>query len=553
MNDVLILALNSKYIHSSLAPWYLKSAVADLDIECRVSEHTVNEDAKNVLAEILNFSPKILAISVYIWNVEYVFALLKSVKAALPDIITVLGGPEVSYNQKEVFDKSKETDYIISGEGERPFFELCKHLFFDKSVDLKGISYRLEEEIFVSNPYIGGGTPISPYSKEYFEALNGKISYFESSRGCPYSCAYCLSGRCEGMRFFDMEYVTENLILLANSGTKTIKFVDRTFNADRRRAIEIWKFIISGSGRLFPKDVCFHFELSGDLIDNETLDVIGHAPVGLFQFEIGIQSFCEKTIDSIHRVTKSDDLKHKISQLVSVGNSHIHTDLIAGLPYEGYEDFKYSFNEAYLLKSDMLQLGFLKILHGTELEDKADVYGLKFHKNPPYEVYETPWLPCEDIKKLKIVEKALDRLHNSGRFKRTIGFCMQIFNSPFDFFYEAGLATNSAVGLDNLTDVLYTFMCEHAVSRAAELRDIMVLDRLATNSSKKLPPSLYRSEPRLSVLKNQLNRVAETAERPSCRRSIALLYHFGKAVYVDYKDKNFKGEYRLNFVTFEVN
>ena len=545
MCDVLILALNSKYIHSSLAPWYLKSAVSDLDLNIRVEEHTVNEDIGTVLSDILEFSPEVLAISVYIWNVEYTYKLIEKVKAELPLVKIVLGGPEVSYNPREVLEKCN-AEYVICGEGERPFFALCEHLFFGKVLYSAGISYRKSNEFFVSQPYIGSGTPKSPYTDDYFAALNGRIAYFESSRGCPYSCAYCLSGRKEGIRFFDLDYVKDNIIKLANSGANTIKFVDRTFNADRSRAAEIWSFIISESGVSFPSDVCFHFELSGDLIDDTTIELLKSAPKGLFQYEIGIQSFCAKTIECIHRVTDSDKLKNKIKQLVSMENAHIHTDLIAGLPHEGYESFIDSFNEAYSLGADMLQLGFLKILHGTELEEKAKEYGLKFSLTPPYEVYETPWLSSIEMAELKKVDKALDRLHNSGRFRRTLSLCIEKYNSPFDLFYEVGKEISEAKGLDYFTDRFYDFLCDRFPECKEAFRDTLVCDRLATNSSKALPKSLFREDPFLAKARKFI-----ASAKPDLRKSIAILYHSRKVVFAEYDKKNHRGEYPLVFLPME--
>ena len=341
--------------------------------------------------------------------------------------------------------------------------------------------------------------------------------------------------------------VKENLIKLANGGTKTIKFVDRTFNANRKRAIEIFEFIIDNSGVLFPKDVCFHFELSADLIDDETISVLKNAPNGLFQFEIGIQSFNHETICAIHRKTDSKTLKMRIKQLVEIGNAHIHTDLIAGLPYENYESFVDSFNQAYELDANMLQLGFLKILHGTELEDKALDYGFMFSNKPPYEVYETPWLSKNDFSQLKIAEIAVDRLHNSGRFKRTIKLCLPYFGSAYDFFFECGMAIKDIRALDDMTDTLYMFLTSKFSQMSEKIRDAMVCDRMATNSSKGLPKSLYRRDGRIAVVKKLLNGDKQTAQKPCVRRSIAILSG-DKAVYVDYDKKNHSGEYPLGYI-----
>lgn len=544
MDNIVILALNSKYIHSSLAPWYLKVEVPT----SMVLEHTVNENIDDVAEDILIRKPKILAISVYIWNVEYTEKLLGLIKEKSPETVTVVGGPEVSYNAKEVLDRCKFIDYVISGEGELPFFELCNYVLHGEKSPLHGISYGDN----IAEPYIGSGTPKSPYTEEYFKCLNGRIAYFESSRGCPYSCAYCLSGRCEGLRFFDIEYVRENLVKLANSGSKTIKFVDRTFNSDRKRAIDIFSFIIEKSGVDFPSDVCFHFELSGDILDDETISVLKRAPSGLFQFEIGIQSFCRETINAIHRVTKNEILKDRISQLVALGNAHVHTDLIAGLPYENYTSFINSFNEAYSLGANMLQLGFLKILHGTELEDKVGEYGFVYSDKPPYEVYRTPWITSDEFALLKITENAVDRLHNSQRFKRTIALCLPLFKSAYDFFFECGKVIKDTHTLDELTDKLYEFLGGFFKDDTELLRDALVCDRLATNSSKGLPGSIYRSDMRIAKVKKALNKDEATAEKKNVRRNIAILYGAKRAVYTDYDVKNHNGEYKLGFTEYEI-
>ena len=543
--DVVILALNSKYIHSSLAPWYLKAAVEDFDV-C-VLEHTINEDVDAVALDVLLLKPKVLAISVYIWNIEIAYNLARKIKEVSKDTYIVFGGPEVSYNSSDVLNKCNNVDYVICGEGEEPFRKLCNYLLGSEEFPDIGVSSRKKAAM----PYIGTGTPKSPYTDEYFAMLNGRISYFESSRGCPYSCAYCLSGRREGVRFFAMEYVKENLIKLACSGTKTIKFVDRTFNADRHRALEILSFIIENRGKTFSDDVCFHFELSGDLLDDETIALLKSAPVGLFQFEIGIQSFNTDTINAIHRKTDNETLKQRIKQLVEMGNAHIHTDLIAGLPYENYDSFVHSFNQAYDLGADMLQLGFLKLLHGTELEVRAEEYGFKYSAEPPYEVYETPWLSKLDFTKLKAAEEAVDRIHNSGRFRRTIALCLPHFKSAYDFFYECGCAINNIRSLDDMTDSLYQFLDAKLPHISEEVRDAMVCDRLATNSSKGLPKTLYRADSRILEIKKRLNYDEHTAEKPNVRRSIAILYHSGRAVYADYDKKNNRGEYSLGYINLQ--
>lgn len=549
MADVVILALNSGYVHSALAPWYLKAAARDLPLSLEVVEHTVNEPVRTVAEDIVKRSPQMLAISVYIWNVQVVRDLAALIKKRMPDIVLAVGGPEVSYNSADVLKCMPEIDYVICGEGETPFRQLCGALITGRGMPISGVAYRQGGRIVPAEPYAGKGTPVSPYTDEYLSALRGRIAYFESSRGCPYACAYCLSGRCDGLRFFDIDYVYENLLRLANSGAKVIKFVDRTFNADRKRAYAVFSYLIDAYGKTIPRSACFHFELSGDLLDDDTVALLSAAPCGLFQFEIGIQSFHPETIRAIRRATDSRMLKRRIQQLASAGRAHIHVDLIAGLPYEDFSHFCGGFNQAYALGADMLQLGFLKILHGTELEARASEYGLCYSDAPPYEVTGTPWLSGADIALLKIAERAVDRLHNSGRFRRTLSLCIPLFHTPFDFFLSAGRCMEGAVSLDALTDRLFDFLCRMFPKCAEQIRDALVCDRLATNSSRGLPNSLYRADPRLKAIRAYLNRTSETAVSPGVRRSVAILYGSGRAVFADYSDDRFDGrEYILSFV-----
>lgn len=328
MADVVILALNSGYVHSALAPWYLKAAAGDLPLSLEVIEHTVNESVRTVVEDIVKRSPRLLAISVYIWNVQVVRDLAALIKKRLPDIVLAVGGPEVSYNSADVLKCTPEIDYVICGEGETPFRQLCGAL-------ITGAECRFRRCLSSRRPYRFRQN-LMPEKARRSVRIQTNIclrcvadqAYFESSRGCPYACAYCLSGRCDGLRFFDTDYVYENLLRLANSGAKVIKFVDRTFNADRKRAYALFSFLIDAYGKTIPRGVCFHFELSGDLLDDETVALLSAAPRGLFQFEIGIQSFHPETIRAIRRATDSRVLKRRIRQLASAGRAHIHVDLI---------------------------------------------------------------------------------------------------------------------------------------------------------------------------------------------------------------------------------
>lgn len=556
-----IVALNSKYIHSSLAAWYLLAGIEAYcggGVTAEVVEGTVNEDAAEVAARILEKKPAAVGFSCYIWNISYVKKLLPVIKKALPGTAVVLGGPEVSYNACDVLRDEPLADYIISGEGERPFALLLDALRSGGGVAaVPGVCYRRDGAPVAAAPYCPPEDPPMPYSEAYFKALNGRIAYLETSRGCPFSCAFCLSGRKQpggGVRFFDMERAKRDILLLAAGGAKTVKLVDRTFNADKKRALELFGYIIENYGGKIPSGVRFHFEIAGDLLDGETLALLKTAPKGALQFEIGLQSFNPKALEAVNRKTDLDLLKSNIEKLVSFGNIHIHIDLIAGLPYEDFKSFAGSFNTAYALKPHMLQLGFLKLLHGAPMRENPDLFPCRYSGSPPYEVLETPWLPPEELKKLRGAEFALNRLYNSGRFRRTLEYVLgKTGMAPFELFLSAGgrMAGRGERGLslDSLTALtLDYFGSLEGVGRAA-LRDKMACDMLATNASGRLPVSLEVPDGRLREVKTAVNLKEETRLKKGVRRGFALLYAENAAVYADYTEKDpVTGEYALNIV-----
>lgn len=552
--NVVFCSLNSQYIHSSLAPWCLLAGVQEYchdGIRAKVVEGTINEAPKQVLERILSCRPGVVGFCCYIWNITAVLELAEMVKEAIPDCITILGGPEVSYCAGEVLKHSSFVDYIISGEGERPVAELLNAIEQDLDVeDIPGLCYRKGENIRISEPYTPCEIPPSPYTKPYFEALNGRIAYLETSRGCPYSCAFCLSGRCGGVRYYELERAKRELLLLANSGTQTIKLVDRTFNADRKRAWELFQFITQQYGKGIPVGVCFHFEIAGDFLDEETIQLLAGAPPGSMQFEIGLQSFHQQTLDKINRRTNVEKLKENVAALVANGNAHIHIDLIAGLPNEDLTLFALSFDTAFALRPQMLQLGFLKLLHGAPMRDNPEQFPCDHQNHPPYEVTRTPWMSQEELKQLHQTEEALDRLYNRGRFRRTISYLLSVTKkSPFELFSEFGeilcQTGRPHQSLDDFTALVYDyFSCQSSVNQMA-LRDCMVCDRLATNASGKLPKALQIQDPRLKRTIKDLERTVE--RKKNFRRGYALLYGEKCLVHVDYVDKNpVTGEYSLN-------
>lgn len=540
----LIVSLASQYVHSTLAPWYLFYSAKKLcksDIEVKVLEGTVNEDTEKLYKKIADEKADLIAFSCYIWNIKAVKELAQ--KPYKKGTKILLGGPEVSYNAGELL-KEKYVDFIISGEGEKPFAELLN--VFNGSGDLShisGLCYKNKGEIILNQPHTTDETPVCPYGEEFLIALNGRIVYVETSRGCPFSCAFCLSGRLGGVRFFPLDRAKQDILTLANSGSKIIKFVDRTFNANRKRAFEIWQFIIENYGKKIPKGVCFHFEIAGDLLRNEDFELLKTTPKGLIQFEIGIQSFSAKTLASIKRKTDTQRLENNIKRLCDMGNIHIHIDLIAGLPFEDYKAFREGFNKAFGLNADMLQLGFLKLLHGADMREKREEYPLNFSSDPPYEVTETPWLDGKKLALLKHTENALDRFVGSGRFPRTNTLIFEVQKrDPFDTLTELGMFTgDDRCSLNDYVEKVYRFFG----SDKTLLRDAIISDVATSVKSGALPKCLAIPDNKLRDFKKSLDANPQTRRKKGVMRNVFWLYGENCGAYVDY-DEQIDGKYVLH-------
>lgn len=553
-------ALNAKYVHSSLAPWCLLAGVRAFapDIDAYVVEGTVNEPPETVLERIASGAPDVVTFSCYLWNIRQTLALAEQLKHRLPGVCIVLGGPEVSYCAETVLNENPAVDFVLSGEGETSVPALLSCLAQRKAPsadEVPGLCTRQH----IAPPCVLSGEVPSPYTPEYFKALNGRIAYLETSRGCPFTCAFCLSGRCGTPRYFDLKGVYENILALANSGAQTVKLIDRTFNANPRHANAILRFLLSHYGKEIPAGVCFHFEIAGDILTEETMELLAQMPAGAVQLEIGMQSFCEKTLEAVRRKTNTEKLKANIRRLAAMGNMHIHIDLIAGLPYEDVQTFAESFNTAYALGADMLQMGFLKLLHGAAMREEPQNFPCEFRSEPPYEVISTPWLTAEELEMLHSVEEVLERMVNSGRFQRTADYLMERTGlTPFALFQAIGKAAHEAgvaghgVALDEYT----AFLLDTAprlwenVTREA-LRDVMVCDRLESNATGRLPLCLHIADPALGQTVKRL--AALNPPRPGVRRGVAILYTERQAVYVDYENKNPKtGRFALRRVELDA-
>ncbi len=527
---VLITTLNSKFIHSSLSIRYLKSYCEDIpNIEIR--EYTINQNSDFITGELYKENPDIVAFSCYIWNVEKILEICERLKIVKPEIQIILGGPEVSYDGEELLKKHSYIDFIIYGEGEVTFRELIIELICEEKGfnNIKGLVYREKGEILktLPRPLIEDLDSIpSPYVN-IDKGLKNKIVYYESSRGCPFNCQFCLSSTIKGVRFFSLERVKDDLDRLIDAQVRQVKFVDRTFNANKKYAMEIMNFIMDKD----PENINFHFEVTAHLLDKEILDFLSRAKEGLFQFEIGVQSTNTKTLNAIGRITDFNKLAQVVKKIKSYKNIHQHLDLIAGLPYENYESFKKSFNDVYVLEPDKLQLGFLKLLKGSGLRKNKDVYGLRFLDKPPYEVLETDYMTYDEILRLKTIEDLVEKFANENSFKNVIQYIItNYYDNPFDFFerfsfyWEERGYHRILHSRNKLYKILYEFYKEKIGENMIVFNEILKFDYILNNKNANVPSYINRigkdeiQRLRHDILKNsniKSNYLKDIGEKPT--------------------------------------
>ena len=450
---ILLTAINAKYIHSNLAVYSLQAYARKYQEHIGLAEFTINQNKEEILKGIFRRKPEVLCISCYIWNISLVKELVREIHKILPDTAIWLGGPEVSYDAEKVLKDHPEITGIMKGEGEATFLELAACYVESKTSEervdrleqIAGITYRRRFADEENNKAQDECAAIRdngwhnvmdlseiPFVYENLENFENRIIYYESSRGCPFSCSYCLSSVEKTLRFRNMDLVKKELKFFLDNKVSQVKFVDRTFNCKKSHAMEIWKYIHENDNGITN----FHFEVAADLIDDEQLEIISKMRDGLIQLEIGVQSTNENTINEIHRTMKLDRLKGVVSKINSFGNTHQHLDLIAGLPFEDLESFKKSFNDVYYMRPKELQLGFLKVLSGSYMYDNKETYEIKFKEYPPYEVLSTKWISYDDILLLKGVEEMVEVYYNSGQFVLGLNFIENFFETPFNMFYE---------------------------------------------------------------------------------------------------------------------
>lgn len=429
--NTLLIGINAKYIHSNLAIRSLKQYAAKRRIHSvELAEFTINQHRSFILSEIYKHKPELIGFSCYIWNYEMIVLLAAELKKILPETLIFFGGPEVSFNPAEILQKTA-ADLIICGEGEESFYRLVSALEQGNSLaSVPGIAYRKVDGYAVTPPAPLLSMDDLPFVYQNMDDLAHKIIYFESSRGCPFQCQYCLSGQDRTVRFMSLDKVFSALDFFLSKRVRQVKFVDRTFNCDRVYALAVWQYLKEHDNGYTN----FHFEIAAELLDNDTLSFLKTVRKGFFQFEIGVQSTNPDTLQAICRITKIDLLRHIVGSLKEGGNIHLHLDLIVGLPYEDYHSFRQSFNHVYELSPDQFQIGFLKLLKGSGLAHNTKNYGIVCSETPPYEVLFTDALPYSDLLRLKRIEDMVETYYNSNRFHKTVSYLLTFFDDPFSFF-----------------------------------------------------------------------------------------------------------------------
>jgi len=462
---ILLTTLNSKYIHSALSLKYIYNNIEDIDgVRVCIKEYTINENLQDIFADIFSDTYDLIAFSCYIWNIEYIIKLCNDIKIADNNIKILLGGPEVSYESYEFMSKFGFADFIIRDEGEVIFRKFVKAYISNKDFsNIPSFLYRINGNI-TENPY---EAPIDNLAliKGAYDIFNeddvkDKIVYYETSRGCSYNCAYCLSSITKKVRFFPYEKVITDIKKIVDAGAKQIKFVDRTFNFDKKRTIEIIKYLCS----IDNGSINFHFEITAHILQDDLLDILKNVRQGLFQFEIGVQSTNKQTIKSVNRIDNFDKIREKVIKIKSFGNIHQHLDLIVGLPYEDIVSLKKSFNDVMVLRPDNLQLGFLKVLKGSPIKSMVDEYDIKYRDYSPYEVISTKFITYKEIIMLKLMEEMIEDYYNSMTYNYSINYVFDIFDGDyFDFFekfaeFKKKNSYNKNLSRDSRFLLLYEFI-----------------------------------------------------------------------------------------------
>lgn len=509
--NILLTAINAKYIHSNLAVYSLRAYAAGkcerYKEEIGIAEYTINQPLDQILMDLYKRKPEVLCFSCYLWNIEYVEQLVAELGKIMPQTDIWLGGPEVSYHASHMLEQFPQVYGIMRGEGEETFSELAEFYHnnsgkkpeqcekVQRLKEIVGITFRDGEEIIETADRSVMDLSKVPFVYEDLDVFKNKIIYYESSRGCPFSCSYCLSSIDKCLRFRDLELVKKELQFFIDHEIPQVKFVDRTFNCKHSHSMEIWSYIKEHD----KGKTNFHFEVAADLLNEEELNLISTMRPGLIQLEIGVQSTNEQTIKEIHRTMKFSQVTEVVNRVHAAKNIHQHLDLIAGLPFEDYNSFHKSFCDVYALKPEQLQLGFLKVLKGSYMEEKTKDYELLYQNRPPYEVLSTKWLPYSDVIRLKGLEEMVEVYYNSRQFEHTMELLEQVFGDAFVMFEEMSnyYEEHGYYGVNHNRvaryEILYAFIKEVALVQYETLlteeqfRQTLVMDLYLRENMKNRP------------------------------------------------------------------
>ena len=553
---ILLAACNAKYIHSNLAVYNLKSCSGKYSPNVVIKEYTINQIRDDILKDIYLEQPDVICFSCYIWNISFVKELVPDLKKILPHVDFWAGGPEVSYDAVEFLKKNPAFFGVMVGEGEETFHELAGYYIERKPENLKEIrGVAFHDETKVPDIVHTGWRELMDLSKVPFAYSNltefkNRIIYYESSRGCPFSCSYCLSSIDKKLRFRDIELVKNELQFFIDNKVPQVKFVDRTFNCKHDHAMAIWRYITEHDNGITN----FHFEISADLLREEELALMKTMRPGLIQLEIGVQSTNPQTIKAIRRTMDFEKLKGIVEQIHGFGNIHQHLDLIAGLPYEGYDSFHKSFCDVYALRPEQFQLGFLKVLKGSHMMEMTGEYQILYKDREPYEVLSTAWLTYGEILRLKMVESMVEVYYNSGQFKHTLVFLEQYFEDPFRMyealgrFYEKKGYSEISHSRMRRYEILMEFAGEQKEIPLEALSDVMLLDLYLREHLKSRPSFASDQKPyeRMIWDYRKAEKIPKTAHIE--------VFRDGKKILFDYTDRDpLTNNARLTDITDEVN
>ena len=489
---VLLIAVNAKYIHSNPAVYslraYAQAALGDQpEVGIEIAEYTINQNTENILADIYRHRPDIAAFSCYIWNWNTIQELLPELPKLLPDTKLWLGGPEVSFHAEKILAQYTQLTGIMVGEGEETFTQLVRfyHAPEGQLQDIPGLVLPQGR----TQPRELTDMGRLPFLYEDLGKFQNRIIYYESQRGCPFRCAYCLSAIDKSVRLRDIETVKKELQYFLDHKVSQVKFIDRTFNCNAAHALTIWRYLLENDNGVTN----FHFEIAADLMTEDELEVLKQMRPGLIQLEIGVQSTNEQTLHAINRYMSLEHLRQVVDKIHSFHNIHQHLDLIAGLPYEDYDSFVTSFNDVYAMRPQQLQLGFLKVLKGSPIEEKAEEYGIVYNSRPPYEVLYSRWIPYDDVLRLKGIEEMVELYYNSCQFTHTLPVLEKEFSSPFalyealsQYYEEKGYYINTPARAYRY-QVLLEFAQQKAPARSELYAQLLTFDMYLRENLKSRP------------------------------------------------------------------